>query len=86
MITSGIIYLASITLGLILAVFPNSNGLPAEFETAVTTIASYVGILDPLVPITTLASAFAIVLLFEATIFAFRGIVWIYARVPFLGK
>jgi len=86
MITSGLIYIASLTLSLILAIFPESTGLPTEFTDAITTISGYVGILDPLVPITTLATAVGIVLLYEATIFGFRGLVWIYARIPFLGK
>jgi len=86
MITSAFLYLASVTLGLILAVFPASTGLPAEFSTAISTLSGYVGILDPLVPITTLANALAIVLLYEATIFAFRGLVWVYGKIPFIGK
>jgi len=86
MIISGFIYLATLVIGLILAVFPVSNGLPIEFTNAISTLTGYVGILDPLVPIATLAQAVAIILLYEAVIFTFRGTVWIYQRIPFIGK
>jgi len=86
MITSGFLYLTALILNALLAVFPSSTGLPAEFSTALTTLSGYVGILDPLVPISTLATCFGIILLYEATIFGFRGLTWIYQRIPFLGK
>jgi len=86
MITSGFLYLTSLIISTLLTVFPASDGLPSEFSTALTTLSGYVGILDPLVPISTLASAVGIILLYEATIFGFRGLTWIYQRIPFLGK
>lgn len=86
MITSAFIYLAVGIVSLILAVFPASSGLPVEFTNAITSLTGYVGILDPLVPISTLAQAVGIILLYEATIFAFRGTIWVYQRIPFIGK
>jgi len=86
MITSAFIYLATTILSLILAVFPSSTGLPTEFTSAITTLTGYVGILDPLVPIATLSQAVGIILLYEAVIFTFRGTVWTYQRIPFIGK
>jgi len=86
MITSAFLYLTALIISTLLLVFPASEGLPTEFSTALTTLSGYVGILDPIVPISTLASALGIILLFEATIFAFRGISWVYQRIPFLGK
>jgi len=86
MIISGFLYTAAFILSLILAVFPNSTGLPVEFSNAIDTLSGYVGILDPLVPVATLATCFSIILLYEVTIFAFNALTWIYKRVPLIGK
>ena len=86
MITSFFIYLASQILNLILIPFPASSGLSPEIHTALDTITGYVGILDPLVPISTLSSALSIILLYEFTVFSFKGLAWIYHKIPFIGK
>lgn len=86
MITSALIFIASTIVTLILAVFPASTGLPAEYDTALATFSGYVGILDPLVPIATLVDAVTIVLLYEITIFTFKGIAWTYHKIPLIGK
>jgi len=86
MIFSAFLYVATFILGLVLAVFPASSGLPTEYSTAIASLTGYVGMFDPIVPIATLAQAVGIVLFFEATIFAFRGTMWIYHKIPFIGK
>jgi len=86
MITSFFIYLASQIINLILTPFPVSTGLPTEFHTALTTLTGYVGILDPLVPISTLVSALTIVFVYEFTIFSFKALSWIYHKIPVIGK
>lgn len=86
MIIDTIIYIVASLLSIILAIFPTSAGLPAEFSSALTTLSGYVGILDPLVPIATLAQCLSIILLYEATLIAFKATVWLYHKVPFIGK
>lgn len=86
MIISGFLYLSSSILALVLAVFPESAGLPSEFTSALGTFSGYVGIIDPLVPVTTLATAVGIVLSYELIVFTFKGLVWTYQRIPFIGK
>jgi len=86
MIISGFLYLASTILTLILAVFPASAGLPSEFTSALSTFSGYVGIIDPLVPVATLATAVGIVMSYELVVFTFKGLVWTYQRIPFVGK
>jgi len=86
MLTSFLITIASSILGVILNVFPSSPGLPEEFHNALATLTGYVGILDPLVPIQTLATALSIIFLYEFTVFSFKGLAWVYHKVPFIGK
>jgi len=86
MIITALISLASVIIGLVISVFPTSTGLPTEVTAAITTLSGYVGILDPLVPISTLAQALSVILLYELTIFTFRGTLWVYSKIPFLGK
>lgn len=86
MIISGFLYTASFILTLILAVFPASSGLPVGFHDAINTLSGYVGILDPIVPVSTLAACFGLILLYEATILAFNALTWVYKRMPLIGK
>lgn len=86
MIISAIIYLASFIVNLVLVVFPFSSGLPLGYHQSLTTFSGYVGIFDPLVPISTLLDALTIVLFYEITIFSFKALSWVYKKIPFLGK
>jgi len=85
MIISGFLYFSAFLLNTVLSIFPDSTGLPTGFTSSLSYIAGYVGILDPLVPLSTLATCFAIVLTYELSIFAFRGFRWIISHIPFVG-
>jgi len=83
MIISGLIYIATVVLQLILSIFPTSQGLPTEVTSPIPQLSGYVGILDPLVPISTLAQALSILLLFVLTLFTFNAVIWLYGNIPF---
>jgi len=85
MITTSIIYLGTYIANVILSIFPVSTGFPPEVSIAVTFIAGYVGILDPIVPIDTLLTVLTLVVTFELLIFAFKGFKWLFGHVPFVG-
>jgi len=86
MIIDAFIFIVTNLLSVVLALFPTSTGLPTEFSNALTTLSGYVGILDPLVPIATLAQCLSIILLYEATLLSFKGTAWLYHKIPFIGK
>lgn len=85
MIVSGFLYLSATLLNAVLGLFPNSTGTPAGFTNAVDTLAGYVGILDPLVPLDTLATVFTLIISYELAVFTFRGFRWIISHIPFIG-
>jgi len=86
MITNAIITSAYYILGFFVTLFPLSSGFPAEVSAAFTYLGSYVGMLDPLVPVTTLATCVAILITIELLIFSFRILSWIFAKIPVIGK
>jgi uncharacterized membrane protein len=86
MITSALIIFASSIVYLLLQVFPTSQGIPAEYNTALTTLSGYVGIFEPILPISTLIDTLNIVLLFEITVFFYTSLAWVYHKIPFIGK
>jgi len=85
MITSFFVSFAAYVLQTIVAIFPDSTGLPTDVTTALTQFGGYVGILSPILPISSLATVFALVITFELSVFAFKGIKWLISHVPFVG-
>lgn len=85
MITTGLIVFAYYVLSFILSIFPTGPGLPTEFTDAITTIGGYLYILDPLVPLATLATVFGIVIAVDLIIFAWNGLRWAFSFIPFVG-
>jgi len=85
MITSFLLTLAVTVLNTILLIFPASSGFPSQVDTAVAFVAGYVGILDPIVPLSTLATILTLVITFELAVFAFKGFKWLISHIPFVG-
>lgn len=73
-------------LSLVFLLFPISTGFPTEVSTAFTYLGGYVGMLDPLIPISTLATTVGILVTVELLIFSFRGLSWIFSKIPIIGK
>jgi len=85
MITNALIALALAIVGGILSIFPDSSGLPPQVDDAVAYIGGYAGILDPLVPLATMATIISLLITVELSIFAFKGLRWIFSYVPMVG-
>jgi len=85
MIASFFISLGATFLGLITGVLPESN-LPTEVTTALESVASALNSFSFLIPVTAIFSVVTFVLTFEIMWFAFWGLVWVYKRLPFIGK
>lgn len=85
MITSFFVSFAAYVLQSIVLLFPASEGLPSDVSAALTQFGGYVGILSPILPISTMATVFALVITFELSVFGFKGIKWLISHVPFVG-
>jgi len=85
MITSFLVSFAAYVLQTLVAIFPSSAGLPPDVTAALTQFGGYVGVLDPILPIATLATVFALVITFELSIFGFKALRWLISHVPFVG-
>lgn len=59
--------------------------LPAPIAAAFQTVVYYANFLNWILPIDTLFYVLGVVLLFEAAIWSFEGVVWIYRHIPFIG-
>jgi hypothetical protein len=85
MIFTALINASVFIANLILSVFPSSTGLPAEVNDAVVFLGGYVGILDPIVPLSTLSTVLTLIIGYELTVFGFKGFRWIFSHVPMIG-
>jgi len=86
MITSALINSAYYVFGFFIEIFPVSSGFPSEVNTAFAYFGGYVGMLDPLIPISTLATTVGIVITVELLIFTFKMLSWIFSKVPLIGR
>lgn len=86
MITTAFISMAYYILGFFISLFPVSSGFPSDVSAAFTWIGGYAGMLDPLVPMSTLASTVSIVIAVELIIFGYKILSWIFSKVPLFGK
>jgi hypothetical protein len=85
MITNALISLAVAVLNGILFIFPASLGFPQEVFDAVDYFSGFVGMLDPIVPISTLATVVGLIVTFELAVFSFKGLKWLFSHIPFVG-
>lgn len=85
MITTAFINLAYTLVSTIVSWFPNGSGFPAEVHTAMQYFGEYLGVLDALVPVSTLATAVGIVFTVEITIFGYKTLKSLVSHVPFIG-
>lgn len=86
MITTAFINSAYYVLGFFVSLFPLSAGFSSEVGSAFQWIGGYVGMLDPIIPIATLATTVGIVLTVELLIFSYKILLWIFSKVPVIGK
>jgi hypothetical protein len=85
MIFTAIITLSAVIVSTILLIFPTSSGFPVEVDNAVSFIGGYVGMFDPLIPMSTLGQILVLVLTFELAVFGFKAFKWVISHVPLVG-
>lgn len=86
MITSFLLFFANYALQTFVSFLPFSAGLPDDVASSLYSFGGYVGILDPILPIATMATVFALVISFELAILSFNMLRWIVGYIPFIGK
>jgi len=85
MLSTFILDVAFASLAGIINWFPVGTGLPTEVHTAVSALGAYLGLLDALVPISTLTTVVGLVFVLEIIIFGFKSLKWIGSHIPFVG-
>jgi len=85
MIADVFITISGYVLAVLVNLLPVSTGFPASVATAFTTLGSYVGVLDPIVPIDTLRTVLVLLVSIELIIFTFKTAKWLFSHVPLVG-
>ncbi len=85
MIFTGFVYVSAFLLQMATNLLPSSNGFPQELIDAFTTMGSYAGLLNTLLPLETLAIALGILISIDLAIFGFKSFKWIVSHLPFVG-
>jgi hypothetical protein len=85
MIFSGFVYVASFVLNMVTSILPSGTGFSPEVQNAFLTMGGYVGILNTLLPISTLAVVLGIIIATDVAIFGFKTFKWLVSHVPFVG-
>jgi len=86
MITEIFLFIAYSIATSLVGLLPFSEGFPPEVLATLTDLGGYVGILDPIAPLSDMATVFSLVLAFELSLFAFKGVKWLVGFIPFIGK
>jgi len=85
MIISLFIGLGAFIIDSIVFLLPEGSGFPANVTSAVNYFAGYVGIVDPLLPLSTLHTIILLVIALELAILTFKMVRWLFGYVPFIG-
>jgi len=85
MLTTFIFTIAYNAIAWIISWFPVSSGYPQVVFDAVDTISGYMGLIDKIIPLETLAYCLAIIFSVELLIWGFKTVKWIISHIPFVG-
>jgi len=87
MITDFLFYILFATLSVILTPIKalSDVSLPSGFTTAITSIGGYTSAMNSILPIDTLITIIALILGIEAIIVAYKLIMWVIKKIPFIG-
>lgn len=85
MISNALINLAYYIADFFIDLFPVGTGFPPAVHTATASLGGYLRIIDPLLPVSTLATIVTLVVVFELALFAFRTFRWLLTYLPFVG-
>jgi len=86
MITSFFISVGGLLITALAAILPASSGLPGAVVAAFTAIGAAVNNVSFLIPVGALFAAVAIVAGYEAVIWLWHGALWVWRRIPIIGR
>lgn len=86
MISSFFISAGSLFFGLLIAALPESTALPSGITSAFSTVVEAINGLSYLIPVSSLFTALGIVVAYEAAVWLFFAGMWIWKRIPFIGR
>lgn len=86
MISTFFLSLGTSILTLIIGYLPVSTGLPTDLTTTLVSLAGYINSFSFLFPVNTLFTVVVFVLTFETIWWGFFGLLWLWKRLPFIGK
>lgn len=70
----------------ILGILPDSEGLPEGISDAFELIFAALNAMSFIIPVSSLFTAITIVVSYELVMWAFFAFLWVWKRIPFLGK
>jgi len=88
MIATAFIYLASLLIGIMLALlypFQGSNGFPTGVDSAITAAASYTAKANTFISITAIHDVLMFVIAFEIILLYFYIMRWLFGYLPIIG-
>jgi len=68
-----------------IAFFPVGSGFPSDVHTSVVWLGGFFGLINDIVPISTLVTAVGIVFAVEIAIYGFKTLKWIISHIPLIG-
>lgn len=86
MISTFFITLGSSILGALVATLPTASELPTGVSDSLSFVASAINAFAYIFPVSQLFSAVGVVLAFELIWWSFFGFIWIWKRIPILGR
>jgi uncharacterized membrane protein len=82
MIADAMITIITSLIATLLAILPDSTGLPAGAQSAFTDMMGFMYTFDFILPIATIITILGIAMAFHASMFTFRGITWLLQKFP----
>jgi hypothetical protein len=85
MIVDAILLLGIWVATLLVSLFPSSEGLPPEVLDAASSLGGYIGLLDSLVPVATIATTAGIAISVELAVFGWKTLKSLVSHIPLIG-
>lgn len=85
MIVSSFIVFVTYLLSLVVGLFPTSTGFSSGFSTAASQMSGYVGLINTLLPVDTLAIAISTLVTVQLSVFGFKSFKWLLSHLPIVG-
>ena len=86
MIITFLLQVAYTFINTLLRVLPNSSGLPSGMHDALTYIIGGINSFSYIIPVAALFAALGTVVLYEAGVWGFHAVMWVWKRLPFIGR